>query len=64
LGGKTLPIEGRYASTRCSIIFAWSTAIFWSHAMGVLSSFTFFAKWWQFRYAGELQIRLKKSLVI
>ncbi|MCW3979097.1 MAG: hypothetical protein NWF12_05065 [Candidatus Bathyarchaeota archaeon] len=42
---------------------AWSTAIFWSQLMGVRSSFTFLAKWWQFRYAGELQIREKKSLV-
>ena len=25
---------------------------------------TFLAKWWQFTYAGELQMRAKKSLVI
>jgi hypothetical protein len=39
-------------------------ASFWSHSMGVLSSFTLLAKWWQLRYAGELQIRVKKSFVM
>ncbi len=58
-----LPVLCYRASTRCSSMLARSTAIFWSHAMGTLSSLTFLAKWWQLMYAGELQIRLKKYLV-